>query len=162
MSPRSYSLNLWNLCSKGTKHVDPDTGIIYFKYDFGYEFGIIFPGEGKKLVGGIRNGSQQSEKQRVLPRRASDIEMPIIHEKSGRASVVSFGTTTPIEFERQEKEKKRYSLPSPNFYDRGNPKTPGMSQTSGTKPHWVFRFKSHGAGSRCDHAYVWCLFCSQF
>lgn len=34
----------------GTKHVDPNTGLIYFKYDFGYEFGILFPGEGHKFV----------------------------------------------------------------------------------------------------------------
>jgi hypothetical protein len=117
---------------KGTRHVDPDTGIIYFKYDFGYEFGIIFPGEGKKIVGGIRNGSQQAEKTaRVLPPRNSDIEVPVIHEKTnGRASVVSFGATTPIEFERQEKSKKRYSLPSPNYYDRLTPKS-GIFQTSG-------------------------------
>ena len=116
---------------KGTKHVDPDTGIVYFKYDFGYEFGIIFPGEGKKIVGGIRSDNQQSEKQRIIPPRASDIEMPIIHEKSnGRASVVSFGATTPIEFEKHDKSKKRYSLPSPNYYDRVTPKS-GAFQTSG-------------------------------
>lgn len=125
------------MCLKGTKHVDPDTGIIYFKYDFGYEFGIIFPGEGKKIVGGIRNGSQQSEKQRVLPTRSSDIEMPIIHEKTmnGRASVVSFGATTPIEFEH-DKNKKRFSLPTSNFYDRLTSKA-GNFQTSGTN------FQSH-------------------
>jgi hypothetical protein len=117
---------------EGTKHVDPDTGIIYFKYDFGYEFGIIFPGEGKKIVGGIRNGNHQSEKSRPIPQRASDIEMPVIHEKSnGRASVVSFGATTPIEFEKHERAKKRYSLPSPNYYDRLTPKS-GTFQTSGT------------------------------
>lgn len=118
---------------EGTKHVDPDTGIIYFKYDFGYEFGIIFPGEGKKIVGGVRNGSQQSEKQRVLPVRTSDIEMPIIHEKTtnGRASVVSFGATTPIEFEKHDRNKKRYSLPTPNYYGRITP-TLGAYQTSGT------------------------------
>lgn len=120
------------MCLKGTKHVDPDTGIIYFKYDFGYEFGIIFPGEGKKIVGGVRNGSQQSEKQRVLPARTSDIVMPITHEKTmnGRASVVSFGTTTPIEFEKHDKNKKRYSLPTSNYYDRFTPKS-GVFQTSG-------------------------------
>ena len=33
----------------GTKHIDPDSGLIYFKYDFGYEFGIILPGEGKSV-----------------------------------------------------------------------------------------------------------------
>lgn len=83
-------------------------------------------------MGGIRSGNQQSEKQRVIPPRTSDIEVPIIHEKSnGRASVVSFGATTPIEFEKHEKSKKRYSLPSPNFYDRLTPKS-GMFQTSGT------------------------------
>lgn len=117
---------------KGTKHVDPDTGIIYFKYDFGYEFGIIFPGEGKKIVGGVRSASQQSEKQRAIPPRASDIEMPIIHEKSnGRASVVSFGATTPIEFEKHDKNNKRHSLPTSNFYERVTPKS-GAFQTSGT------------------------------
>lgn len=127
-----YNFPLIQMCIKGTKHVDPDTGIIYFKYDFGYEFGIIFPGEGKKIVGGIRNGSQQSEKQQVLPPRSSDIDMPIIHEKTtnGRASVVSFGTTTPIEFEKHDKNKKRYSLPTPNYYDRLTPKS-GAFQTSG-------------------------------
>jgi len=35
----------------GTKHIDPDTGLIYFKYDFGYEFGILLPGEGVKNEG---------------------------------------------------------------------------------------------------------------
>lgn len=129
MSPPLFRLGWTKFLCKETKHVDPDTGIIYFKYDFGYEFGIIFPGEGKKIVGGIRSGSQQSEKQRFVPQRKASIEMPIIHEKSnGRASVVSFGATTPIEF---EKSKKRNSLPSPNYYDRVFPKT-GMYQTSGT------------------------------
>jgi hypothetical protein len=127
--PKKFEIRV---TTKGTKHVDPDTGIIYFKYDFGYEFGIIFPGEGKKIVGGIRNGSQQSEKLRTIPQRASDIEMPVIHEKSnGRTSVVSFGATTPIEFEKHERAKKRYSLPSPNYYDRLTPKS-GTFQTSGT------------------------------
>lgn len=125
---------------KGTKHVDPDTGIIYFKYDFGYEFGIIFPGEGKKIVGGIRNGSQHSEKQRAIPPRPSDIEMPIIHEKSnGRASVVSFGATTPIEFEH-DKNKKRNSLPTSNYYERVMPKS-GVFQTSGTTSIQSLRVK---------------------
>lgn len=133
--------------------MDPDTGIIYFKYDFGYEFGIIFPGEGKKIVGGIRNGSQQSEKQRAIPPRSSDIEMPIIHEKTnGRASVVSFGTTTPIEFEKQDKNKKRYSLPTSNYYERVMPKS-GAFPTSGTAAEQSLRVlleKSHLDGSQCD------------
>lgn len=102
---------------KGTKHVDPNTGIIYFKYDFGYEFGVIFE-DGKKIVGGVRNGNQNgnTQEKRILPARTSDIEVPVLHEKTGRASVVSFGATTPIEFEKLDKAKKRYSLPTPNYY----------------------------------------------
>lgn len=57
--------------------------------------------------------------------------MPVHHEKSnGRQSTVSFGTTTPIEFEA-DKTKKRYSLPTANYYDRMTPKS-GIFQTSGT------------------------------
>lgn len=57
----------------GTKQIDPDTGLVYFKYDFGYEFGIILPGEGKKTV--------ESNKKIIQgQRRSSDIEVPIIHE----------------------------------------------------------------------------------
>ena len=57
----------------GTKQIDPDTGLVYFKYDFGYEFGIILPGEGKKTV-------ESSKKMIQGQRRSSDIEVPIIHE----------------------------------------------------------------------------------
>jgi hypothetical protein len=28
-------------CERGEKQIDPETGLIYFKYDFGYEFGIV-------------------------------------------------------------------------------------------------------------------------
>lgn len=60
----------------GTKHVDPETGLIYFKYDFGYEFGIIFPGEGGKV------GQIPVPKKTVIepPKRYSDIDMPVYHE----------------------------------------------------------------------------------
>ncbi|CAH1976515.1 unnamed protein product [Acanthoscelides obtectus] len=63
----------------GTKHVDPDTGLIYFKYDFGYEFGIILPGEGKQ-----KGGEINFPKKTVIepPKRTRDIEMPVYHEKS--------------------------------------------------------------------------------
>ena len=57
----------------GTKHIDPDTGLIYFKYDFGYEFGILLPGEGKKTVSSSSKTIQEK-------RRASDIDVPIVHE----------------------------------------------------------------------------------
>jgi titin len=55
--------------------VDPDTGLIYFKYDFGYEFGIILPGESKQ-------GEIPVPKKTIIepPKRATDIEMPVYHE----------------------------------------------------------------------------------
>lgn len=63
----------------GTKHIDPDTGLIYFKYDFGYEFGIVLPGESnKRTVASSSNTIQGSSK-----RRGSVIDVPIIHEFSG-------------------------------------------------------------------------------
>ncbi|XP_036215592.2 uncharacterized protein zormin isoform X13 [Bactrocera oleae] len=51
----------------GTKCVDPNTGLIYFKYDFGYEFGILFPGEGHKFVSNQWNSSSST----LPPRHAS-------------------------------------------------------------------------------------------
>uniref|UniRef100_A0A0A1WKW6 Myosin-binding protein C, fast-type n=1 Tax=Zeugodacus cucurbitae TaxID=28588 RepID=A0A0A1WKW6_ZEUCU len=51
----------------GTKCVDPNTGLIYFKYDFGYEFGILFPGEGHKFVSNQWNSSSSA----LPPRHAT-------------------------------------------------------------------------------------------
>ncbi|KAJ9596374.1 hypothetical protein L9F63_012602, partial [Diploptera punctata] len=62
----------------GTKHIDPDTGLIYFKYDFGYEFGIVLPGEGKKQG----EGDKKQKRPRIEKKRDDDIEVPVIHEKS--------------------------------------------------------------------------------
>ena len=53
----------------GSKHIDPDTGLIYFKYDFGYEFGIILPGEGKRIV----------HKKKDSKGRNGDIDIPVQH-----------------------------------------------------------------------------------
>lgn len=61
------------MAQTGTKQIDPDTGLIYFKYDFGYEFGIILPGEGKKTV-------ESSQKSIQGQRRPSDVDVPIVHE----------------------------------------------------------------------------------
>ncbi|KFB35630.1 hypothetical protein ZHAS_00002508 [Anopheles sinensis] len=75
----------------GTKHIDPDTGIIYFKYDFGYEFGIIFPGEGHRIVAGRSGGSRGggSGSGRKHPRYLNaaqfargDIAVPVLHERT--------------------------------------------------------------------------------
>lgn len=78
----SESLVGWheNACPKpciplsplGTKHIDPDTGLIYFKYDFGYEFGVILPGEAKKV----------DKKSQMNGDHSDDMPIPIIHEKT--------------------------------------------------------------------------------
>ncbi|KAL3275186.1 hypothetical protein HHI36_019955 [Cryptolaemus montrouzieri] len=63
----------------GTKHIDPDTGLIYFKYDFGYEFGILLPGESKN--GGIPVPPKTTLEP---PKRTVDIEMPVYHETTNQ------------------------------------------------------------------------------
>jgi len=53
----------------GTKHIDPDTGLIYFKYDFGYEFGLVLPGEAQKV-----------DKIETCIGKEGTIELPVLHE----------------------------------------------------------------------------------
>ncbi|XP_043261539.1 uncharacterized protein LOC122402644 [Colletes gigas] len=74
--PRTYREES-RVSEHGTKQIDPDTGLIYFKYDFGYEFGIVLPGEGKKTVTSTNRTIQGQ-------RRSSDIEVPIVHEFTTR------------------------------------------------------------------------------
>nr|XP_033332552.1 uncharacterized protein LOC117223969 isoform X8 [Megalopta genalis] len=74
--PRTYREES-RLSEHGTKQIDPDTGLIYFKYDFGYEFGIVLPGEGKRTVSSANRTIQGQ-------RRGSDIEVPIVHEFTAR------------------------------------------------------------------------------
>ncbi|XP_031789486.1 uncharacterized protein LOC100679567 isoform X4 [Nasonia vitripennis] len=74
--PRTYREES-RVAQYGTKHIDPNTGLIYFKYDFGYEFGIVLPGEGKRTVA----SSNQSYKGHRNP---GDIEVPIVHEFTSR------------------------------------------------------------------------------
>lgn len=67
----------------GTKHIDPDTGLIYFKYDFGYEFGIVLPGEGgKKCVSGGGNSSSSSKPEIQSAKGLESIDFPVLHEKT--------------------------------------------------------------------------------
>lgn len=73
-SPSSYSLS-------GTKCIDADTGLIYFKYDFGYEFGILFPGEGRKYIAGGSKTTAPYSKQ-FLHNSAGAIDVPVLHEKT--------------------------------------------------------------------------------
>ncbi|KAK6627495.1 hypothetical protein RUM44_009973 [Polyplax serrata] len=72
------------LSERGTKHIDPDTGLIYFKYDFGYEFGIVLPGEGGKKA--ISGGNKPPDRKIV---RRESIDFPIIHEKTGQGESYS-------------------------------------------------------------------------
>lgn len=87
----------------GTKHIDPNTGLIYFKYDFGYEFGILFPGEGKKIVGSAGGTA------RPIAPRARDIEIPVIHERTRNKQTEDAMNGDPT---------KRYSLPVQIDLDR--------------------------------------------
>ncbi|CAA9996604.1 unnamed protein product, partial [Nesidiocoris tenuis] len=72
------------LAEHGKKCIDPDTGLIYFKYDFGYEFGVVLPGEGGKP------GSSQAAKVTTSSKRSErddgSVDFPIIHEKSAKGT----------------------------------------------------------------------------
>lgn len=99
--------------NSGTKHIDPETGLIYFKYDFGYEFGIIFPGEGKRIVGGFRDcksgGLTRNEiSGKPSIRQAGDIEVPVLHEKSGHEQPKLQHQSN----QEKSKASKRFSLPA--------------------------------------------------
>lgn len=65
----------------GTKSIDANSGLIYFKYDFGYEFGIIFPGEGRKYIAGSNNISS-SPSEHLFHNSAGIIDIPVSHEKT--------------------------------------------------------------------------------
>ena len=56
----------------GTKHIDPDTGLIYFKYDFGYEFGLVLPG-----------APQRVDKIESSIGQPGSVELPVLHERTG-------------------------------------------------------------------------------
>ncbi|XP_075228866.1 zormin isoform X2 [Lycorma delicatula] len=68
------------LSEYGTKHIDPDTGLIYFKYDFGYEFGVVLPGEGGKTTKSIKKQIESKSKK-----EEGSIEVPVIHETTGKS-----------------------------------------------------------------------------
>lgn len=122
----------------GTKHIDPETGLIYFKYDFGYEFGIILPGEGK---GGSKASStvKRARIERSLSKDDGGVDFPVLHEKSGMKGLskttediktvpqfrpkkfthfksVKWEPTSESEMSENESDAnrwKRYSLPQP-------------------------------------------------
>ncbi|XP_070135967.1 uncharacterized protein [Drosophila bipectinata] len=117
----------------GTKCVDPNTGLIYFKYDFGYEFGILFPGEGHKFVssqwnssGGshpnakpIQNGRHSPYPLKLPP--GNELVIPVQHEKS------SHGYSSDNEIQRRSQGQAR------NFTAR-QPMAPRSSQKRNSLP----------------------------
>ncbi|RZF40114.1 hypothetical protein LSTR_LSTR011242 [Laodelphax striatellus] len=66
------------LSEYGKKQIDPDTGLIYFKYDFGYEFGVVLPGEGKP------GGSAKAIKMKPESTEGS-VPVPVIHETTRKS-----------------------------------------------------------------------------
>ncbi|XP_065086405.1 titin isoform X5 [Ochlerotatus camptorhynchus] len=120
----------------GTKHVDPDTGIIYFKYDFGYEFGIIFPGEGHRIIAGasrnrnqklLTNGAGGDRQKHPLYQSASpfgrsgatSVEVPVIHERTKdyyrNCSPTPFrrSASVPAPDMQASRYQQRYNYPVP-------------------------------------------------
>lgn len=101
------------LLISGAKHIDPDSGLIYFKYDFGYEFGVVTPGPGSHVKAKPTEESKEGS-----------IEVPVIHETSSPAGKLSvsggkfeskYGWTS--ESETDDVSKPRIALfrtPSPN------------------------------------------------
>lgn len=69
----------------GTKCIDADTGLIYFKYDFGYEFGILFPGNGRKYVASSTYSAPKSKQ--FLHNSAGAIDIPVSHEQTIRQNL---------------------------------------------------------------------------
>lgn len=98
----------------GTKYIDPDSGLIYFKYDFGYEFGIIFPGEGKKFIAGgnkFDSGrSAQLSRNKLIHSSADAIDIPVTHENSLRHTIHGrahqFNKATPIAAQKYRPQLK--------------------------------------------------------
>ncbi|KAI8039392.1 hypothetical protein M5D96_008116 [Drosophila gunungcola] len=131
----------------GTKCVDPNTGLIYFKYDFGYEFGILFPGEGHKFVSSQWNSSgnsnsnsnsnasrpNQNGRHSPYPLKlapGNELVIPVQHERSSAQGYSSdnevqrrnqtrnwSGTTKPMAPRTIANSQKRYSLPSCHSLD---------------------------------------------
>lgn len=89
----------------GTKHIDPDTGLIYFKYDFGYEFGIILPGEGK-ATNGKSTSVKRARVERSMSKDEGGVEFPVLHEKSGNSAKGFSKTTEDIKTVPQFRPKK--------------------------------------------------------
>ncbi|XP_032599438.1 uncharacterized protein LOC6558823 isoform X2 [Drosophila grimshawi] len=87
----------------GTKCVDPNTGLIYFKYDFGYEFGILFPGEGHKFVSSQWNSKGGTSNNNSL-NNSSNCSTTSIHHSRNAPYPLKLGAgnelVIPVQHER--------------------------------------------------------------
>ncbi|XP_017842324.1 titin isoform X1 [Drosophila busckii] len=113
----------------GTKCVDPNTGLIYFKYDFGYEFGILFPGEGHKFVSSQWNskGNSNTTPYPLKLPAGNELVIPVQHERTPRlGGGYSSDSEVPqrhVSFVRGKAlsaprfAQKRYSLPGNHSLD---------------------------------------------
>ena len=80
--------------------------MIYFKYDFGYEFGLVLPGQAQKV-----------ERIESSIGKEGTIEIPVLHERSVTPSPTPRAAPTP-----QQTEEAKQSAPEqpekkevPNF-----------------------------------------------
>ena len=60
-------------CEKGRKQIDPETGLVYFKYDFGYEFGILGAGAVGETSGSI-SGSGSEKRKSMFDEMTGDLK----------------------------------------------------------------------------------------
>ena len=90
----------------GTKHIDPETGLIYFKYDFGYEFGIILPGEGKATNGKTTTSIKRARIDRSQSKEEGGMDFPVLHERTGNPVKGFSKTTEDIKTAPQFRPKK--------------------------------------------------------
>lgn len=163
----------------GTKHIDPDTGLIYFKYDFGYEFGIVLPGEGGKKS--VAYGSK-SQGPKVDTGRRESIDFPIIHEttqgkenknltrpkKLTHHKTVKWDGMSESEMSEMEDfvNKKRFSVPQtkgPHIFIPGNrwESTPSPVSLSPSLPSLSPKYQritplAESAGTRLSSSFLLC------
>lgn len=107
----NLSLNIFLL---GTKHIDPDSGLIYFKYDFGYEFGIIFPGEGRKFIAGGNNvnSNAQLSKNKFLHNSAGVIDIPVLHENTIKQNLSNRNSIDFLQLHKKIAPNKLFRQPA--------------------------------------------------
>jgi titin len=109
----------------GSKCIDPDTGLIYFKYDFGYEVGLVLPGEGKNMNVGPAQPSVRPQLQ--LPDDQSEVEFPIIHERTEEVKHAkkirweSESELSDFEHQRAGKRMDQRAEPSPSSVSTASP-----------------------------------------